>query len=155
MHVEAEASHVGLIDAPRVDPGDGVVPDAWHSILRALADQQPGLYAVLEHGVPVQVDAERVRVSFPQGSFFGRQASSDTARSALSDVATRVLGTRPVVEVGYDLSSSRVTVAADNQKQKDERRGQVRERALRHPRVQDALAVFPEAEGNVEVVLED
>jgi DNA polymerase-3 subunit gamma/tau len=152
---DTETSHVGLIDAPRPDSGDGAVPDAWHAILRALSDQQPGLYAVLVHGVPVQVDAERVRVSFPQGSFFGRQASSDAARAALSDVATRLLGTRPVVEVGYDLRSARATVAAEDQKQKDERREKTKERAMRHPRVQEALAVFPEAEGNVEVQLED
>jgi DNA polymerase-3 subunit gamma/tau len=150
-----EASHVGLIDAPRVDAGQGAVPEAWHAILRALSDQQPGLFAVLEHGVPVQVDAERVRVSFSQGSFFGKQASSDAARAALSDVATRVLGTRPVVEVGYDLTSARVTVAADNQKQSDQRRAEAKARAMRHRSVQDALAVFPEAEGNVEVVLEE
>ncbi|MNC94592.1 hypothetical protein D3C83_114850 [compost metagenome] len=60
-----------------------------------------------------------------------------------------------MVEVGYDLRSARATVAAEDQKQKDERREKTKERAMRHPRVQEALAVFPEAEGNVEVQLED
>jgi hypothetical protein len=134
-----------------VDAGDASVPKAWHDILGSIRSSLPALGAVLEHGVPVQVDAACVRVSFPEGSFFGRQATSKPAREALADAARRVLGGEPAIEVGYNLGSSRPSVAAQLAAQKKERRTEVEKAARSHPRVKDAMDVFEEHEVQVEV----
>jgi DNA polymerase-3 subunit gamma/tau len=141
--------------APPPDDGNhDDVPEAWQKIIAALHEAQPALGAVLEHGVPVQVDARQLRVSFPEGSFFGRQAMSSTARQALGDAAASVLGQTPRIEIGYGLRSTRPTVAAVQQARQKEKRAEVVVAALNHPKVKDAMDVFPEAEGNVEVQVE-
>jgi hypothetical protein len=109
---------------------------------------------VLEHGVPVQVDAERVRLSFPEGSFFGRQAGSEPAREALAEAARGVLGKPPRIEIAFGVESARPTVAAQQAARQKERRAEIVEVALSHPRVKEAMDVFPEAEGNVDVQVE-
>jgi len=133
------------------DAGSDEVPKAWHDILGALRANLPALGAVLEHGVPVQVDSTCVRVSFPDGSFFGRQATTKQAREALAEAARRVLGGEPKIEVGYNLGSARASVAAAQAAQKKERRNEVEKAARNHPRVKDAMDVFEEHEVQVEV----
>jgi DNA polymerase-3 subunit gamma/tau len=146
----------GAVARPSTDAsGNDGVPQAWREIVAALHQAQPALGAVLEHGVPVRIDPSKIVLSFPEGSFFGRQATSDPAREALADAAERVLGQRPAIEVGFGLSSSRPTVAAQETERRKERRAVAEQAALSHPRVKDALDVFPEAEGNVNVEVED
>ncbi len=157
----AATSTVGDVPAPArhdtgADPGGGGdLPQGWHEIIAALHQSQPALGAVLAHGVPVRVDPSAVVVSFPEGSFFGRQAGAESARSVLADAAERVLGRRPRIEVGFGLASSRSTVAALEAEREQERRAQAVKSALSHPLVREAMDVFPEAEGNVDVVVED
>jgi hypothetical protein len=113
---------------------------------------QPALGAVLEHGVPVQVDSACVKVSFPEGSFFGKQATSKQARDALAEASARVLGGSPAIEVGYDLQPGRSTsVAAEQAAQKKQRRSEVEQTARSHPRVREAMDVFEEQDVQVEV----
>jgi hypothetical protein len=90
-------------------------------------------------------------LSFPEGSFFGRQAMSEPARQALADAAERVLGQRPRIEIGFGLESKRPTVAAQDAARRKQRRDEVELAARNHPRVKDALEVFPEADGQVDV----
>lgn len=139
---------------PVSDPRHGDVPEAWQRIVATLQEAQPALGAVLEHGVPVQVDAGALRVSFPEGSFFGRQAMSAPARQALADAALHVLGHAPRIEIGFGLESTRPSVAAVQAARQKEKRAEVVQAALSHPKVKDAMDVFPEAEGNVEVQVE-
>jgi hypothetical protein len=135
----------------QADRGEGDAPGTWPDILALLKGSQPALCAVLEHGVPVQVDPAKLLLSFPEGSFFGRQAASEAAQKALAEAAARVLGQRPRIEIAYGLTSGRATVAAQHAAQKKERRDELREAALNHPRVKEAMDVFPEAEGQVDV----
>jgi DNA polymerase-3 subunit gamma/tau len=152
--LEPALSNGAVRPSADVSSDDGV-PQAWRDIVAALHQAQPALGAVLEHGVPVRIDASKILLSFPEGSFFGRQATSEQAREALADAAERVLGQRPAVEVGFGLSSARPTVAAQETERRKERRAEAEHAALSHPRVKDALDVFPEAEGNVNVEVED
>jgi hypothetical protein len=136
------------------DAGQGDVPEAWQRIVATLQETQPALGAVLEHGVPVQVDEHALRVSFPEGSFFGRQAMSPPARQALADAALHVLGRAPRLEIGFGRSNGRPTVAAVQAARQKEKRAEVVQAALSHPKVKDAMDVFPEAEGDVDVQVE-
>jgi DNA polymerase-3 subunit gamma/tau len=146
---------VGAVSAPHTgdvsDDGGAIVPPAWRNIISVLHATQPALGAVLEHGVPLQVDATCVRLGFPEGSFFGKQAATDVARQALAVAAERVLGQRPRVEIGFAMDSTRPTVAAEEAAQQKERHAQIVEAALNHPRVKEALDVFPEADGHLDV----
>jgi DNA polymerase-3 subunit gamma/tau len=154
--VSPAASSVGTVAAAPQTPAraatDGV-PQTWRDIIAALHQSQPALGAVLEHGVPVRIEPSSLVLSFPEGSFFGRQAGASAARAALAEAAERVLGQRPTIEIGFGLDSGRSTVAALETERRQERRAEVVKDALSHPRVQEAIAVFPEAEGNIDVVV--
>jgi DNA polymerase-3 subunit gamma/tau len=158
VHEAMVTSSVGTIAAPPEGAGtvgaDGV-PQLWREIIGALQRSQPALSAVLEHGMPQRVDAGGIVVSFEEGSFFGKQAAAAPARHALADAAERVLGRRPPVEVGFGLNGNRTTVAAVDAEKQKQRRDLAEKDALNHPRVKDALDVFPEAEGQIDVIVED
>jgi hypothetical protein len=134
--------------------GAAEIPEAWQRIVATLQETQPALGAVLEHGVPVQVDEGALRISFPEGSFFGRQAMAPAARQALADAALHVLGRAPRIEIGFGLECARPTVAAVQAARQKEKRAEVVQAALSHPKVKDAMDVFPEAEGDVDVQVE-
>jgi hypothetical protein len=116
-----------------------------------LHESQPALGAVLDHGVALEVSAKRVRLSFPEGSFFGKQAASAVAREALGGAAGRLFGERPTVEVVFGQEGARPSVAAENAAHTERERSRARQAALDHPRVRDALAVFPEAASDLQV----
>jgi hypothetical protein len=124
-------------------------------MVELLHDSAPALCAVLEHGTPSIVNAERVVVTFPEGSFFGKQAKAPAAQSALADVAAKVLGTRPKIEVTTGgapaaATGAATTVAAENAALRELQRQQMKENALAHPAVREAMSVFPDAEVHVE-----
>jgi hypothetical protein len=137
------------------DDGRGDVPDAWREILAAVHESQPALGAVLDHAVPARVDEGKIRLTFPEGSFFGKQAASEQGKRALADAAERVLGKRPEVDVGSGSDSARATVAEVESTKRSERHAEIVKAALNHPRVKDAIEVFPEAEGQLDVQVED
>ena len=132
--------------------GDASGPAEWSTLLAALLDSQPALGAVLEHGVPLEVSAKRVRLTFPEGSFFGKQAASQAARDAVAEAALKLFGERPIVEVAFGTAASgAVSIAARNEARTERERSRTKQEALDHPRVKDAIAVFPEAASNVHV----
>ena len=126
----------------------------WQAIVADLTHGQPALAAVLKHGVPVTVTPEALRVSFPEGSFFGKQASAKSARDSIVEAAQRVLGQRPELTITFGEEAQGPTVAAAEAALRNERREQTVEAALSHPRVREAMEVFPESEGNVDVHVE-
>jgi hypothetical protein len=131
------------------------VPAIWREILAAVQESQPALGAVLEHAVPARVDADGIRLAFPEGSFFGKQAASEQAKRTLAEAGERVLGRKPAIEIGFGADSARATVAEIESAKRSEQRAEVVKAALNHPRVKDAIEVFPEAEGQLDVQVED
>jgi DNA polymerase-3 subunit gamma/tau len=110
-----------------------------------IMDAKPALGAVLQHGMPVEVGRERVVLAFPTGSFFGRQAEALDAKRAIADVAERVMGGRPGVEVTYGEDTGAGTMKPLVQVEKERREARVeatREKALSHPLVLEAAQVF-------------
>lgn len=128
----------------------------WEGIVDDLRDSKPALAAVLEHGIPRAVTADRIILSFQEGSFYGRQAKSPAAIEAITDAAKARLGSRPKVEIRFDAeSSSKRTVAALDATRKEAESAAKRREALSHPAVRDAMDVFPESRGKVEVRLDE
>lgn len=128
----------------------------WEGIVEALRDSKPALAAVLEHGIPRAVTGERIILSFQDGSFYGRQAKSPAAIEAITEAAKARLGTRPKVEIRFDAeSSSKRTVASVEATRREAETAAKRREALSHPAVRDAMDVFPESRGKVEVRLDE
>jgi hypothetical protein len=123
-------------------------------VLDALRESQPALSAVLEHAAPLEVGPDKFLLGFAEGSFHGRQAGSELTRQALADAAQRMLGQRPVIEVRLG-AFSQPTLASQESARRQQARKDMREAALTHPRVRDAIDVFQEDEGRLEVQPED
>jgi len=128
----------------------------WEDLVGLLAQQQPALAAVLEHGIPKAVGPERIVLSFKDGSFYGRQAESPESIAAIVQVAERQLGVRPEVEIRFDAQGEAATktVAAVAAQRKEAEVAAKRKEALNHPRVRDAIDVFPESAGKLNVHIE-
>jgi len=128
----------------------------WEAIVKALEAAKPALAAVLQHGVPRVVSAERVVISFQPGSFYGRQAETREAKESVLEVAEARWGRRPALQIRYDADPTKErTVAAVEESRRKAEVEKRRRDALKHPAVQDAMDVFPESRGHVEVRLEN
>ena len=103
------------------------------------------------------VDACYDLISFEPGSFFGHQAQTPEARHAVAEVAERVLGARPEVEIFLDGrraekgSSALAEIAA---KQKEEKLAAIRSAARNHPLVIEAAKLFGRAHATLDVRLD-
>jgi hypothetical protein len=128
----------------------------WEGFVEALRETRPALSAVLEHGVPRVVSAERIVLSFQKNSFYGRQADAPAAREAIRQIAQARMGSEPKIEVRYDLDTgeSNHSVAALEATRRDAKQKQRRREALGHPVVRDAIQVFSGSTGRVSVQLE-
>ena len=102
------------------------------------------------------VSPERIILSFQHGSFYGRQAESPDSIAAIKRVAQQHLGSAPEVQIRFDAPGDDPTntVAAVAAQRKEAEVDAKRREALNHPRVRDALDVFPEAEGKLSVHVE-
>jgi DNA polymerase-3 subunit gamma/tau len=128
----------------------------WEELVGTLEQQQPALAAVLEHGIPKAVGPDRIVLSFKGGSFYGRQADSPESIAAIVRVAEQQLGARPKIEIRFDAQGETATktVAAVAAQRKEAEATAKRKEALNHPVVRDAVDVFPEAAGKLQVHIE-
>jgi hypothetical protein len=137
---------------PRVSPLDPDALVAWETMVGVLADTKPALGALLKHAVPRRVSAETVEIAFPPGSFYGKQAESAEAKSAIAQVAERRLGGRPRIDIVDETpGGSGSTLAQIEEERERARLEATRKKALNHPVVQEALRVFETSPGAVEV----
>jgi DNA polymerase III subunit gamma/tau len=134
----------------------GMLGGDWLRIVNALKSSAPALAAVLDHGTPLEVNAKVLKIGFPDGSFFGRQAQSATARDGILKAAEQVLGARPELVFARSDDAGTAggapgTLAAAAASHRKARQDGRREAALKHPRVQEAMEVFEESEQSVDV----
>jgi DNA polymerase-3 subunit gamma/tau len=128
----------------------------WEELVGALAHRQPALAAVLEHGIPKAVGPDRIVLSFKDGSFYGRQAQSPESIAAIEKLAEERMGARPQIEIRFDAhgeTAARTVAAVAAQRKEAELEARKKE-ALNHPRVRDAIDVFPESAGKLDVHIE-
>ncbi|MCB9617937.1 MAG: hypothetical protein H6724_00645 [Sandaracinus sp.] len=94
-------------------------------------------------------------LAFQHGSFYGRQAEAPAAKEAIAGAAAKRLGGRPVIEIRFDAEVRGRTVAAIEATRREAERSAKKRRAMSHPAVLDAIEVFPEARGKIDVRIED
>jgi DNA polymerase-3 subunit gamma/tau len=128
----------------------------WEELVGTLEQQQPALAAVLEHGIPKAVGPDRIVLSFKDGSFYGRQAESPESIEAIVRIAEQQLGARPKIEIRFDAQGEAVTktVAAVAAQRREAEVEAKRKEALNHPIVREAVDVFPESAGKLQVHIE-
>jgi DNA polymerase-3 subunit gamma/tau len=129
------------------------LPECWDKIVSLLRDSQPALGAILEHGVPVEVSETKLQIAFREGSFFGRQAAEASAQEAIGAAAARVFGQRPQLQIisAPEPEKMGISVSESENAREQERLKGLHERALSHPRVKEAIEVFPEAKDHISV----
>jgi hypothetical protein len=118
--------------------------ERWTHIVDALRKGDPRWSAMFEHGAPQELTPARLVVVFQEGSFFGRQAQSPGGLDALARAAHAVLGATPELEIRFAGELPGVTLAQHDAAAVDERKEAIKRKALSHPRVLEALKVFPE-----------
>jgi hypothetical protein len=129
----------------------------WEPIVAALGGTRPALGAVLAHAVPRAVSPERVVLSFARGSFYAKQADTDAARGAVADIVERRLGARPKVEIVETdaAAAAEPTLAKIEDERARARLEATKRKALNHPVVVEALAVFGVSPGIPEVRVDE
>jgi DNA polymerase III subunit gamma/tau len=132
--------------------------DAWARILDGLAQQRPDLAPALKHASPMEVSPERLTLGFAPGSFHRRLADGPEARAALREVAGGVLGRAPelrFVDADAGAENAGPTLAEVEARRREQERVLVRQEALSHPRVQDAMQIFPSHADQVQVRIDE
>ena len=143
-------AHNDVVTSPRA-AAELDTADPWARIVTQIKLSQPALGAVLDHGTPLEVTRTALRLGFPEGSFFGRQAQSAAARDAILRAAEQVLGARPEFSISVPGDTKISTLAETEELARNNRRAARREAALRHPSVIDAMEVFEESESSVDI----
>lgn len=120
-------------------------------------EAQPSLGACLQHGSALIVSVDKIRIGFPEKSFFGRQAADQSARDAIATAAESVFGKRPAIEIvlADDAAKQAPTVAQQEASAKNERQNERKQQAMSHPAVIAALKVFPEGSDAISVQIDD
>jgi hypothetical protein len=120
------------------------ISELWLTVIAELRKGDPRWAAMFEHGVPSELNRERVVVTFQEGSFFGRQAQTQGGLEALARAVQAALRADPKLDVRFAAEVQGISVAKREAAQLDERKEAVKRKALGHPRVLEALKVFPE-----------
>ena len=151
MHTQAAPQPAAALQPPKLQAAppprlssSAAIPPLWLSVVAELRTREPRWAAMFEHGIPQEVSRERVVVLFQEGSFFGRQAQTQGGLDALRSAAYAALRGQPDIQVRFGSEVRGESVAKHEAAQLDERKEGIKQKALNHPRVLEALKVFPE-----------
>ncbi len=113
----------------------------WERIIGHIREARPALAAVLEHGIPLSIDRDRLVVGFPSGSFFGKQAETQESREGIAEGAAKVIGASPEIVIRFTEEAEKkgLSVAEASARERTDLREERKREALAHPRVQEAL----------------
>jgi len=127
----------------------------WETFIRDLAETEPALSAILEHGEPREFSSEHLLIAFPDGSFYAEQADSPDALRMIERALHSFLSIKPIVTIVRDsqADTSSGTVAALKEERLDVKREEQRQEALNHPLVVEALQLFPGGANHLEVTV--
>ena len=123
---------------------EGIDSRTWQAIVERMRKDDGRWSAMYDHGIPSELSSSRVVVCFPEGSFFGRQAQTTAGTDALKRAAQNVLSGNPEVVIKLAAELRGVTLAQREAAALDERKEGIKKRAMQHPRVLEALKIFPE-----------
>ncbi len=136
-------------------PSPSSTPALWEAVVSRLRTSRPALAAVLEHGVIESLEPHHIVIAFEKQSFYAHQADSPEALAAVAEIAAHVMnldaGSLPKVEITRAAPTSRESLVKQKGDQIKARQEKVRQQALAHPAVKDALEIFSEASSKIDV----
>jgi DNA polymerase-3 subunit gamma/tau len=133
--------------APAAAPAPIPAPDldVWRAILDRLRSARPALASILEHAVPLELEAKRVVIGFEtSASFFAARASEPEALEALTREVRAHFGapTQVALDLSARASTGVRTLAAVDGERRSADLAKARAAVEGHPLVQEAIRVF-------------
>ena len=129
--------------APSGKPQDPAELADWQAILTLVRDRKPGVASVYEHGAPLRVCRDEVRIGYEAGSFLAKHASAPEALETLGAAVKSHFGPDTPVELDTAGRHGEVqTVAAKNSADQAARLEAARRRVAEHPLVITAIDVL-------------
>jgi DNA polymerase III gamma/tau subunit len=130
-------SRPAAVEAPDLD-------EVFRALVGRVAAERPELAAKLEHGVLVEVGANRIVLGWPPESVFGSLVSTPENDAVIERLATELLGMpmRLTHEPESDRAKGRKTLSVLEAEAREQRRKEAYERIRRHPRVEEAVEIF-------------
>jgi DNA polymerase III subunit gamma/tau len=95
-----------LTDPAPTDP-DPEILGTWRAILDVVRQKNAGLASVLEHAVPLEINAKALRLAIEEGSFYAERARDEQALDLLTRVVRDHFGAS--TEVSFSLQDADVT----------------------------------------------
>jgi hypothetical protein len=131
--------------ADAVDPAAATDIAAWYAIVERLRLEQPPLASVVEHAIPIEVGATRVRLGFEAtAGFLAGRASEPAALEALTRAIRAHFGAP--TQVALELSAKPVpgirTVASIEAERRSAELAKARAAVHDHPVVKEAIRLF-------------
>ena len=93
-------------DPAPTDP-DPEILGTWRAILDVVRERNAGLASVLEHAVPLEINAKALRLAIEEGSFYAERARDEQALDLLTRVVRDHFGAS--TEVSFSLQDADVT----------------------------------------------
>ena len=86
---------------------------AWQELVDKIAEQRPEVAAILEHAVPLRIDASRIHVAWPPGSTLDSQFTDAEFTRLLAD-SSATAGSQIAIEITHDCreAAGHATLAA-------------------------------------------
>jgi DNA polymerase-3 subunit gamma/tau len=154
---------MGVANKPRVQPADrpkenpvenqqAASPESksgssedlteWERLVQMISRRRPSLGSILNHACPVELTPKKICISFEPGSFFHDQMKSDRNKRDLLRFCKEFFGTEPVLQVESKQPGEGTTLAQSKEEAKADAENDMREQALSHPAVKEAVRIF-------------
>lgn len=133
----AGSARPAAVEAPDLD-------EVFRALVGRVAAERAELAAKLEHGVLVELGANRLVLGWPPESVFGSLVSTPENNAVIERLATELLGMpmRLTHEPDSERAKGRKTLSVLEAEAREQRRKEAYERIRRHPRVEEAVEIF-------------
>ncbi|QQR90102.1 MAG: DNA polymerase III subunit gamma/tau [Myxococcales bacterium] len=130
----------------------------WQRVVQQLQHSRPALAAILEYGIPIELNSTVMVIDFEKHPFYAKQAQSREALDALAKAFASVLN-----QPDFNPKHIKITEGGGSHGQKlplikekaiklAQEQTATKKRALEHPIVREAMEVFPENAEKIDVV---
>jgi DNA polymerase III subunit gamma/tau len=127
---------------PSADLAGSPIPKEWEDLVLFVSKKRPSLGSVLGHAAVKELSKTRVRIALESGSFFADQMKSGRNRQDLEKFCAEFFGAKTDLVVEEQTTGSDATLVRSREIQEQKTNEEVRQKALAHPAVQEAIRVF-------------
>ncbi|MBW1808153.1 MAG: DNA polymerase III subunit gamma/tau [Deltaproteobacteria bacterium] len=129
-------------EATEAPSSQGKFPEGWEKLVALVSKRRPSLGSVLNHACPLELSAQKVRISLQPGSFFADQMKTSRNMQELEGFCRELFGQDTQLVVEDRQAEDGVTLAQSWEQDKQDAEDQMRSQALSHPMVKEAIKIF-------------